>query len=186
MRWPVVVVFGYLFLAVEIGLREGLGIGPRNTSPSLVIPLIVFVALHAPALATLWTAALLGVVVDLSTLRGPGAVVVVGPHALGYLLAAYFVLTIRGVMIKRSPWTLVVLSIVAALLAHIVVVALFVFRKIYGEAIDFVAWRELVDRFIRSLLTGAAALVLSAVLFPVTGLFGFTDPHLRRPMSRSR
>lgn len=186
MRWPVVLVLGYLFLAAEIGLREGLSIGPRQSAPSLVVPLLVFVALHAPGVATMWTALLLGICVDLSTQRGPDALVIVGPHALGFLLGAYFVLTVRGVMIKRNPWTLVVLSVLAALLSHTVVIAIFTFRKVYGESVDFVAWQQLVDRFVRSLLTGLGALLSAALLFPIIGVFGFVDPHLRRPLSRSR
>lgn len=186
MKWPPALIIGYLLLGAELGLRDGLGLSPGGAAPSLVIPFVVFIALHAPPTPALWTAILLGLSVDLTTIRGPEALVIVGPNALGYLLGAYFVLTVRGIMLRRNPWVLVVLSILSALISGILVVAIFSFRKVYHEPIDFGSSRQLVERFFAALMTGAAALVVAALLFPIVSVFGFADPHLRRPLGRAR
>lgn len=189
MRWPPVLVIGYLLLGLELGLRDGLKLGPTGMtggSPSVVLPFVVFVALHAPTGAALWTALLMGLSVDLTTQRGSEAVVIAGPNALGFLLAAYFVLTIRGIMIRRNPWVLVLLSVLSSLLAGVVVVAIFAFRRVYHEGVDFAASEQLVQRFFASLLTAGTALIVAALLFPVSGVFGFVDPHLRRSIGRTR
>lgn len=186
MNWPATLILGYLFMGAELGLRDGLGLSPGGASPSLVVPFVVFIALHAPTTPALWTAILMGLCVDLTTQRGPEGLVIVGPNALGFLLGAYFVLTIRGFMIRRNPWVLVLLSILTSMLAGIVVVAIFSFRKIYHEPIDFGSGHQLIERFFASLMTGGAALIVAALLFPVVGVFGFVDPHLRRPIGRAR
>jgi rod shape-determining protein MreD len=187
MRWPPVVVIGYLLLGLELGLRDGLTLGASGgAAPSFVLPFVVFVALHAPHSPALWTALLMGLSVDLTTVRGTNSLVIVGPNALGYLLAAYFVLTIRGIMIRRNPWVLVLLSVLSSLLAGVVVVAIFTFRRIYHEGMDFGSSEQLVQRFFASLLTAGTALVVAALLFPVAGVFGFADPHLRRSIGRTR
>lgn len=188
MRWLAVLIIGYLLLGVELGLRDGLrmGTGGVGAAPSIVLPFVVFVALHAPTLPALWTAILMGLSIDLTTQRGGEALVIFGPNALGYLLAAYFVLIIRGIMIRRNPWVLVVLSVLASLLSSIVVVAVFTFRRFFHEAIDFAPTDQLVQRFFASLLTAGTALIVAALLFPVVSVFGFIDPHLRRPIGRQR
>lgn len=186
MRWPPVLVIGYLLLGLELGLRDGLSTFPGGAAPSVVLPFVVFVALHAPTLPALWTAILMGLSVDLTTLRGNEALVVPGPNALGFLLAAYFVLTVRGIMIRRNPWVLVLLSVISAMLAGVVVVAIFSFRRVFHEGIDFGSGEQLVQRFFAALLTAGTALIVAALLFPVSGVFGFADPHLRRSIGRTR
>ena len=95
MKWPLPLLLGYLLLALEAPVREALRLGPTAASPSLVFPLVVFIALLASNGAAMWTALLIGLAVDLTTLRGPGAIVIAGPHALGYAAAAYTILTLR-------------------------------------------------------------------------------------------
>jgi cell shape-determining protein MreD len=180
MRWLVVLVFGWLTLGLELGLREGLRLGATTAAPSFVLPFVVFIAMFAPSGSAFRVALALGTLVDLTTLRGSDALVVIGPHALGFALAASFVSNIRGLVIARNPLTLIVLSVVASLLAHIVVTAIFTFRLLYLEPVPFVVMEQLRDRFLTSLLTGLSAAGMALVLYPLFGLFGFVDPNVRR------
>jgi rod shape-determining protein MreD len=179
----VVLVVGYVLMGLELGLREFLRLGPSTSAPSFVIPLVVFVALLAPPLAAMWTALLAGLVVDLATARGDAGTVVVGPHALGFLAAAWAVLAVRAVLLKRNPLTLMVVSGVAAAISGLVVVALLGVRLLYTEALGFRPLEELGYRMLSALLTMGSGLALSAVLFPMQGWFGFQDP-MRRGFTR--
>lgn len=185
MRWPVVVIFAYLTLGLELTVKRALAVGPPGAAtiaPSFIIPLLVFLALSAPLVPTLWVALALGVAVDICSPREGGGVVIIGPYALGYMAGAYFVFTMRGFM-RRHWLSMIFLSIVACMLAELVVVAMFSVRGLYS-ATEFVAWRELLRRVMSSLYTAATATVFSLILLPMTGLFGFQDPHQRRFASR--
>lgn len=184
MRWPVVVMVGYVLVGLQMGLvNEFLRLGHTNAVPSLIVPFVVFVALFAPPLPALWTALLLGLTIDLASPRGTG-VIIAGPHALGFTLAAYLVITVRPIMMRRNPLTLMVLSIIASALAQLVVVAIFSFRGIYPDPFAWFPMRELIERLLSSLYTGATGLLLAFVLFPTMPMFGFNDAHLRRPLGR--
>jgi hypothetical protein len=192
MRWPLPFLLGYLLLALESPVREALRLGPTSSSPSLVFPLVVFVALLASAPAALWTALLIGLAVDLSTLRAAALgdpIVIVGPHALGYLLAAYTILTIRPIVMRKNPVTLVVLSIVGEILASIVVVAILglrqiIFRGSWADGLGLSLTSDLWHRIIGSCYTAAAAILLAALFFPLFSWFGFQDQSARRPFAR--
>jgi hypothetical protein len=140
------------------------------------------VALHAEPRPTLWLALVVGLLADLLkplAMVDGGAAVIPGPHALGFLLAAWMTLSVRGMVIRRNPLTLVVLSVVAAAVASIVAIALITLRTLGGDSL---AWRgagELLPGLLSALYTAATALVLSFPLFAATPVFGF--PHLHAP-----
>lgn len=189
MKWPVPLLLAYLLLALEAPLREAVRIGAPGASPSLVFPLIVFIALLAPAGAALWAALLIGLAIDLTTLRGASAVVVAGPHALAYLAAAYLVITVRPMVMRRNPLVLAVLSMAGLLLASVIVVFVFALRRtlFFGTWADDMAGSLTADlwhRMLGALLTGISALVLSAVFFLLQKHFGFQDAAIRRPFSK--
>ena len=183
MNWVVALVVSYVLLGLEMGLREFLRLGPSTAAPSFVIPLVVFVALMAPPLPAMWMAVLLGLTIDLATPRGEAAAIVAGPHALGFLAAAYTVLTVRAVLLRRNPLTLMLVSGLAAAIAGLVVVAIFAVRMLYADAHSFRPLGELGYRMLGALLTMLTGLGLSAVLFPMQSWFGFQDP-LRRSFGR--
>lgn len=183
MRWPVVVLVGYVLVGLQMGLNELIRLGQTTAVPSLIIPFVVFVALLAPPLPAMWTALLLGLTIDLATPRETGAIVA-GPHALGFLLATYLVVTVRPIMMRRNPLTLMVLSIIASALAQLVVVAIFSFRMVYPDPFAWYPRSEMFARMLGSVYTGATALLLAFVLFAMMPLFGFNDAHLRRPLGR--
>ncbi len=185
MRWPVVVIFGYVLLGLELTVKRALAIGPpgaASIAPSFIVPFIVFLALSAPLVPTLWVALVLGIAVDFCSPDEGGAVFVIGPHALGYMAGAYFVFTMRGLM-RRHWLSLIFLSVLACALAELVVVAFYSVRGMYNPS-GFVAWRELLRRVMGALYTSATATLLSAILLPMSGLFGFQDPHQRRFAAR--
>lgn len=186
MRRTLVLLVAAILLGFEQAAKGALAIGQTSFAPSVVIPLVVFVALFAPPQAALWTALLIGLVVDLATVwsNGVSELVVVGPAALGYVIGAYFVLTVRALLYRRNPITLMAMSVIAAALAGLVFVAIHSIRTMYMDAYTFHGLSELGSRLLASLYTGAVGLVLAFALFPMMPLFGFHDPRERRFGSR--
>lgn len=177
MNWIVFALFAWIAFGLEIGLRPLISPGDGSIAPSFVIPLLVYVSLWAPARTALWAALILGLGADLLSsidLAPSGNATIIGPRAIGYLLGAQLVIASRGVVIGRSPVTMVVLSIGAAFVAGVVAVALFTLRSFY----DPVVWspgHQLGVRFFSALYTGVSALALSFVLIPLGSAFQF--PH---------
>ncbi len=182
MRWTLVLLVAAILLGLEQAVKGPLAVGSTSIAPSFVIPLVVFVALFAPPLAALWTALLIGLTVDLSTVwsNGVNDLVVAGPSALGYLAGAYFVLTVRALLYRRNPITLMAMSVAAAALAGLVFVAIHSIRMMYSDAYQFAGLTELGHRLLASVYTGGVGLLLAFVLFPMMPLFGFHDPRERR------
>lgn len=178
MRRSAVLVYGYALVGIEMVLPAALRLGPTSVAPSFVVPMVVFVAMFAPAVQAYWTALLLGLSLDLLVPWG-GQVFVPGPRALGMLAAAYLVVTIRTV-INRNLLALIVFSILAAGLMQIVVVALLTFRSLYTLPIPWHPREELVQRMLSALYTGGSAALVGLVLFASTRMFRFPDPYTRR------
>lgn len=174
MNWIAFAAAAWLCFGLELGLKSALGLGSTGAgqvAPSFVIPLAVFVALSAPALHTLWACLLLGLVMDLTWIREQ---MVVGPWALGFLLAGYLTLNVRGLMIGRNPVTMTVMSIAFAALASLVVVAVTMIRSwLYGAPAPAAPGADLAVRLGSALYTGAAGLVMFFLLAAAAGLFRF-------------
>lgn len=185
--FPVLVaVLAWLCLGLETGLKGTLAfrVDTLMAAPSFVVPLAVFVGVCAAPYQVLWTCLGLGLAMDLLApvdLGGGGGVITVaGPHAIGMLLAGQFVLLTRGLMIRRNPLTIVALSIPAAMIMHIVVVAFFTLRQFYSPLPGWSTTGELATRFFASVLTGGSALVLSVLLMPLAPALGLQLAHGRR------
>jgi rod shape-determining protein MreD len=179
MSWPVVLVFGYLCVGLELVVASELRLGDTAVAPSFVVPFLVFIALFAPATRVYWTALILGLSLDLLTPWAAGTVVP-GPKALGFLLAAYFIVTLRT-LINRNTLAVIVFSIVAMAIAQVFFVAVMTFRSVY--TVPAPAWHgraELGQRLLASLYTGGSAAVLGLLLFTFQGLFRFQEPYSRR------
>jgi ABC-type transport system involved in Fe-S cluster assembly fused permease/ATPase subunit len=107
-------------------------------------------------------------------------VVIPGPKALGLVIAAYMIVTVRTI-INRNTLAMIVFSILAMALSQIVVVAIMTFRSLYtAPAPNWHASHELAQRMLSSLYTGASGAVLALLLFACVGLFRFHEPHTRR------
>jgi len=182
MRWPVALVFAYVLLGLELVLPRELRLGAAAVAPSLVIPFVIFIAMHASPARAYWFALLLGLTLDLLT-PYEGRLVVPGPHALGLAAAVFLVVTIRTI-ITRNLIGLIVFSILGAALSQLVVVALLTFRSMYSAPTAWQPRQELIDRFFSSLYTGATAAVLGLILLSCAPLFHFNDPYARRGAGR--
>lgn len=182
MRWLALAIVAWVFLALETGLKDLLAFGgPRGIAPSFVLPLAVFLALAGPPRAALWACLALGLLVDLTSAwpleQGAGVATIPGPYALGYLLAGKFVLTMRAVLIRHNPLTIVFLSVVGAMLVHAVVAAMLSIRAAY----DPIVWdgaAQLLIRLGRSLYTGLTGLLVAALAPWLVSLLGLE--HLPR------
>lgn len=182
-------VAAWLCLGLETGLKDvfALRLGTLTIAPGFVFPLAAFVAMCASPQAAAWACLLLGVMVDLTSPRdgADGALLtVVGPNALAYFLAGQFVLTMRGLMIRRNPLTVVFLSVTGAMVAAIVVVAVFTLRKGIVGGVEWSATEQLLTRLGSAVYTGVTALVMSLLLIPLAPLFGFQLGHGRYAVKR--
>lgn len=195
MRWPVALIAGWVLLAIEPVVKEALRLGNPSASPSLVVPLVVFVALFAPGVTAYWTALILGFLVDVTTLRGglnTGGVppiVIVGPHAIGYVAGAFLVHTVRPMMMKKNPLTIMVLSMVVAALIAVVASALLGIREMlffgsWGDGREYRALGDLAARLLGALYTAGTGLVVGSVLLWLHPLFSFQESVGRRAFSR--
>jgi hypothetical protein len=102
----------------------------------------------------------------------------IGPGAIGLVLGAQFILLIRGMVIRRNPLTLVVMTIAAGIISAICTVAIITVRQfILKDPIEWSATNELVQRLFSALVTGGSALVLSIVLLPLTPMLGLPHSH---------
>lgn len=176
MNWLVFILSAWICFGLELALMSVFDAGSRGVHPSMVVPLLVFVAMNAPRKQTLWAAIMLGLVVDLISpvpAQDGGLVTVIGPHALGHLLGVHFVLAVRGMLIRRNPLTMIVMSIVTMLIAQIVVIAIFTLRDLGASSLVWDAGNELRQGLFSSLYTGISALLLSFVFFALGPVFGF-------------
>ena len=183
--FPVLVaVLGWLCLGLELGLRGTLDVpvGSLSAAPSYVVPLLVFICLWATPAQALWSAMGLGLALDLVTRLSTvdGALVVVpGAHAIGFLLAAQFVLAVRGLVIRRNPLTTAMVSILAAVILHIVVTSIITARHLYDPSLAWSAGSELGARMLSALMTGGSGLVLGIILMPLAPAIGAHGIHQR-------
>lgn len=176
MNWFVLLFVAWIGFGLETALLPIFDAGDSGVHPSVVLPLLVFVALYAPRKHALWCAIVLGVSMDLLTPikhYNGGPVTLIGPYALGYLLAAQFIFSVRGMVVRRNPLTIAVLSIFASLIAQILVVSIITVRALAGDNIAWKAGDALMDYMLSSLYTGAGAVFLSFIFFALTPAFGF-------------
>ncbi len=186
MNWLPFLVAAWLLLGMDLGLADRIAQQVRSVviQPSFVMPLAVFVAIGAPQVHAVWACLLLGLVLDLMQARFTSAssdLVVLGPNALGYLLAAQLMLSLRSVVIRRNPLTIGVLSLVASAVSGLVVVAAFTVRSLFDDAVVWDTWGELLGRMGSSLYTGAIGVPLGWILIRLSPAFGFNLGHRHMP-----
>jgi rod shape-determining protein MreD len=172
----------WVFLGLEKGLRDALSIGTTGIAPSFVFGLLTFVAIAAPRSTVMWTAILLGVLMDLIfevPLR-QASVTMIGPHAIAYVVACQLILSMRGVMIRRNPFTLGFLACLGGVVAFTTLVAIYTARSLLGTPLAWDARHELFAGLGSSVYTGIVAIVLALVLFPIAGPLGLPNQQQRR------
>ncbi|HEY1684456.1 MAG TPA: rod shape-determining protein MreD [Tepidisphaeraceae bacterium] len=97
MRWVPVLILIYVLLGIQSGAEPFWTV--RGCKPDLGLIAVVFVALNARAQATLAIAMGVGLIQDLLSVHP------LGLFALGYVLAAYFLLGLREVVYREHPLT---------------------------------------------------------------------------------
>ena len=145
--------------------------------------LLVAVALAAPAGWVPWAALALGLVADLLDkvdVTGDAAGTIVGPNALGFLLASQLMVAMRPLMNRRNPLSFGVLGLAGSLVAHAVVVAMMTAHSIFGDSILWEARHQVLVRLGSSVYTGVLAMALSLALIPLSGFLGFPATQARR------
>jgi hypothetical protein len=186
MNWPVVAVASYLALGLEVALSPVLALGRPDGSvvPGFVLPLVVFIAMHAAPLHALWYALAMGAAMDLlgpiGSSRGPGTLVGLGTMATAYLAAIAVVLQVRTSVVRRNPLSLGALTIVAGVIAAIVSVSIVSFRSLYSEPAGYSLAGELLRRTLGTFYTAIPATLLAFPLNRWLRYFGFQDPGARR------
>ncbi len=177
MNFALVAVLAWLALGLETGLKGTLAINVSRlaAAPGFVLPLAVFITLCAPPAQAAWVCLTLGLLMDLTapqTLPGD-SLVVIGPYALGFLAACQTVLALRGVVLRRHPLTVVMLSIVAGIVMQIVVTSLLSLRHLTTDpAMVWHPSQELAARLASAVVTGASAFFVALALAPMAPLLG--------------
>lgn len=175
MNWPVFAIFAYLLLGLERGLRDALAIGP--VQPSFLLALAAFVALSAPPMHAVWAGLVLGLALDLTggwPMHTGAPQPIIGPYALGGVLLAQTILTLRGKLVRHHLATLAVLTFFGVLAAQVVVVVLLSIQKLTGAPLAFEPGRELLIRLGSAGYTALLAVPLGVLLIAAAPLLGFT------------
>ena len=179
MRWSVFAIMVYLAVGLQEGLRTLLVIG--YTSPSFLLILLVFIAVHAPRSTVAWSAMILGILVDLKPVPLTDQyadVAVIGPGCLGYLAGGLVVIHLRSMVFRESAMTVAALVLAAGVFIHLIIVALLTMRGLpwlLGEPIR--GWNvadQLVDRFLEIVYTAAWAVPIAMGLNRLEPLWGFS------------
>jgi len=184
MNWPVFAVLAYLLLGLERGLRDTLAIGA--VQPSFLLALGAFVALSAPPMHAVWACLVLGLTLDLTggwPMVDVPAQPLIGPYALGGVLMAQVILTMRGKLVRHHLATLAVLTLFGVLAAQIVVVALLSVQKLTGAPLAFSPGYELLVRLGSAAYTALLSVPIGFLLIAAAPLLGFTG-HGPRPWQR--
>lgn len=184
MRWWIFAIVAYLVLGIEVSLRDVLEIGATGVSPSLVIIYATFIALNAPGRIAIWSCLALGLAMDLLNAAGGGTHIVIGPYALGLALACVLLLQMRTMVLHRNLTTLALCVFLAAVMAHVVVLALMTARS----WIDPFTWspgRELLTRLGIALYSAVLTLPLGVLNPLLSRLHDFPQLHMRWSAKRS-
>ncbi|MCC7145540.1 MAG: hypothetical protein IT443_03770 [Phycisphaeraceae bacterium] len=177
MRWPVFAIAAFLGLGLEIGLRGLVHLGAA--SPSFLLILVIYVGLSAPPLTVGWAALVLGLLTDLSAAAPMDGrpLDILGPAALGFLLAGYTALQFRGLVFRGSAITVAMTVFFGGLMAQLMIVAVLTIRGLDFVPGEMVAgWdapEQLVRRFFDLLYTTAWALPVGKLLMWTDPLWGF-------------
>lgn len=183
MRWFVFLIFAFVLLVVEMGLRSLLRV---NTSageicPSFLLVLATFVALWAPSRIVPWAMLVIGLLADLQPIPVVDPVSVpsiIGPATLGYLLAGYAVLQVRTFLFRHSPLAVAISVVVAGIFLHLVIVAALTMRGLPlpgfpGRLDGWIIGDQLYRRFFDLLYTAALAVPLGWLLTRTLPAWGF-------------
>lgn len=178
------IILTWVFFGMELGLKDALRIGQTPIAPSFVFVLLSFVAITARPQVVLWCCLAMGLLTDLTGAielnNGAQPATVVGPYALGYLLAGQLMVSMRALLMRANPPTLGFTAGVGYAVAQIVVVAILTLRLWMGQPFDWHPTHELLQRLCSALYTGVLGFLLSFLLVPLSPVLGIQSPQQRR------
>jgi hypothetical protein len=187
MSLAALALMAWLFLGLELGLKDALSLGPGNIAPSFMYCLLTFIAMFSQAPRPTWVALGLGLLMDLTArvpLRdGAGTVTILGPHILAYVLSVQLVTSLRGVVIKRNPLTVGFLAMLGSLVAQVTLVAVYSIRLWWNDPIFSLGAApsgELLARLASAPYTGALGILVATLLFPLSGWMGLQQQGRKR------
>lgn len=179
MNWLTFAILTYLACAIQIIIAPLWPIDGH--SPLVLLVLLVFVGLQAPAMSVAWVALVLGLCADI--LLQEHVTGLVGPWALGFLAAGYALVQLRNLLFRDSMFTIGIMTLVAGLFALLVATTLHAFRgvPILGNApvADFQAANQLYRGFLTLLNTAVFAIPFGYVLLRMRPLWGFSGRGMR-------
>ncbi len=181
MNWIVFTITAYVLFALQAGLAPAWAFG--NATPNLLLILAVFVGVSAARHATPWALLILGVLLDLQP--GPLAEhgVILGPHALGYLVGAYAVLQLRNLLFRESLLTIVIMVFAVGGFAALIEAVVYALRGLpwmFAEPLPWSAGELLWRRFQQLLYTAVVAIPLGALLQLTRRAWGFNRGRKER------
>lgn len=184
MNWVVLALITWVFFGIELGLRDAFRLGLGGIAPSFVFVLLSYIAITARPQLVLWCCVLFGVLTDLTgpveMAGGAPPLTVVGPHALGFLLAGQLMVSMRALLMRANPPTLAFTAGVGYAVAQIVAVGLFTLRSWMFGGVEWHPTHELLVRLGSAACTGVLGFLLSFILAPVGPLLGMQVPSQRR------
>ena len=185
MRWPIFLIFAFVTLVLELGLKHLIYVGESTywITPSFLLVLGAFLSMWAPSRHVLWAMLVLGLLVDLQPPGIPvgdsvSATNIIGPFALGYLFAGYAALQIRGLMYRETPLAIAAMTFALGIFVNLVGVALLTFR---GLPLPFLSdpipgWSaadQLFHRFLELIYSAVLAVPLGFLLLRTYPIWGF-------------
>jgi hypothetical protein len=179
-----------IFAYILLGLEQGMGValaqpGLNNTSPGLLLILMVFIGLWAPSTMVVWCAMFLGLLYDLShpVLTADAQrltdAAIIGPGAIAFILAGVAMLRMRGLVYRGSLLSIAIFTFITGLIVHLAIVLIFSVRGwsflfLPGEHLSNWSWSgQLVSRFFNLLYTSLLALPIGWCLLRASSMFGF-------------
>jgi rod shape-determining protein MreD len=172
----VVCVAAWIGVGMDVGLRDAFQLGHNDIAPRFTLILVAFVSAWARRTHLMWFGVLLGIVIDLLTnvaLTNGDTATVIGPHALGYLAAAYTAYILRAWMYRKHALAIAFLSAASALVGAVITLAILKVRAMYDPVLIGPASVELGVRSATALYTGIVAVPVAAGLNWVRPLFRF-------------
>jgi cell shape-determining protein MreD len=183
MRWFIFLVFAFVLLVLETGLRSLLRVDTSagQVCPSFLLILATFVAVWAPARIVPWAMLVLGLLCDLQPIPVVEPVTVasiIGPATLGYMLGGFAVLQVRSLIYRNSPFALAITVIVAGVFVHLVIIAALTVRGVPlpgfpGRLEGWSVADQFYRRFFELLYTAALAVPLGWLLGKTQPIWGF-------------
>lgn len=174
MNWFLFAILAYLGFALQLVLTPAWPM--QGHEPMVLLVLLVFIGLQAPPMAVAWSALVLGVCTDI--LCEDMEVGLIGPWAIGFLVAGYVVVQLRNLLFRDSMFTIGIMTLIAGIVALLVATTLQVLRSIplFGNEpiAAFKASDALFFGFFTLLNTAVFAILLGFPLLRTRAMWGFS------------